>query len=178
MTKPDQSDHLWDQYLDGDTAALKALIDRYNDPLFMFLVGKTRSRDIARELVQETWLKMIKHKKGIKNFKAYLFKVASNAWVDMNTKNNRLKSVGNAATIVNGKVVKPEVFHKLESDDITKMYRVCLTKNEHELWKLHCEGYNSEEISKRLSIAKKTVDNKKSIIRKKLIIEIKNHANN
>ena len=84
----DDADVLWDNYLQGDRSALKELIGRYNDSLLMFLLGKTRNREIAREIAQETWLKMAKHKKGIKNFKAYLYKVAYNAWVDMNTKNN------------------------------------------------------------------------------------------
>lgn len=143
----------------------------------MFLLGKTKNREIAREIAQETWLKMAKHKKGIKNFKAYLYKVALNAWVDMHTKNNKIKSVENATSSINGIAVKPEVFHKLRAEDIAKMYRSCLTEGENELWRLHCEGYTSEEISKQLSIQRKTVDNKKSIIRKKLALEIKNLTN-
>ncbi|TXN38290.1 sigma-70 family RNA polymerase sigma factor [Flagellimonas hymeniacidonis] len=168
------SDVLWGNYLQGDRAALKELINRYNDVLLMFLLGKTKNREIAKEIAQETWLKMAKHKKGIKNFKAYLYKVASNAWIDMCTKNSKIKSVEKTTSSINGIAVKPEVFYKLREEDITKMYRSCLTDGEYELWKLHCEGYNSEEICKRLSIQRKTVDNKKSMIRKKLMLEIKN----
>ncbi|MGX1930578.1 RNA polymerase sigma factor [Flagellimonas sp. 2504JD4-2] len=173
----DDADVLWDNYLQGDRSALKELIGRYNDSLLMFLLGKTKNREIAREIAQETWLKMAKHKKGIKNFKAYLYKVASNVWVDMNTKNNKIKSVENPAPAINGIAVKPEVLHKLGAEDIVKMYRSCLTDGEYELWNLHCDGYNSKEIAQRLSIQRKTVDNKKSIIRKKLIVEIKNRTN-
>ncbi|UJH68549.1 RNA polymerase sigma factor [Allomuricauda sp. SCSIO 65647] len=173
----DDADVLWSNYLQGDRSALKELINRFNDPLLMFLLGKTRDREVAREIAQETWLKMTKHKKGIKNFKAYLYKVASNAWIDMYTKQNKIKSVENAASSINGIAVKPEVFHKLGAEDITKMYRSCLTDGEYELWSLHCEGYNSEEIAQRLSLQRKTVDNKKSIIRKKLMSEMKNFAN-
>lgn len=175
--RSNNADVLWDRYIKGDRSALKELINKFNDSLLLFLVGKTRNREIAKEIAQETWLKMAKHKKGIKNFKAYLYRVASNAWVDMNTKNNKIKHADNTASIINGIAVKPDVFHKLGTEDITKMYRSCLTENEHELWKLHCEGYNSGEIAKQLSIEKKTVDNKKSIIRKKLIKQIKNLDN-
>ena len=177
FNRNDDADVLWSNYLEGDRSALKELVHRFNGPLLMFLLGKTKDRELAKEIAQETWLKMTKHKKGIKNFKAYLYKVASNASIDMYTKNNKLKSVGNAATSINGIAVKPEVLHKLGAEDIIKMYRSCLTDVEYELWRLHCEGYNSEEIAQQLSIQRKTVDNKKSIIRKKLMLEMKNFTN-
>lgn len=172
-TGKDKGDSLWTNYLQGDRSAFKELIHRHNDSLLLFLLGKTRSKEMAREVAQETWLKMARHKKGIENFKAYLFRVASNVWVDMNTKQNKIKGVDHASHTLNGIAVLPEVLQKLVAEDISKMYSSCLTPVEHELWKLHCEGYTSEEISQRLSIQKKTVDNKKSMIRKKLIVEIK-----
>ena len=175
--RSNEADILWGKYLKGDRSAFKELVYKYNDLLLLFLVKKTKSRETAREIAQETWLKMAKHKKDIKNFKAYLYKVASNAWVDMNIKNNKIKLTEHAPSHINGMAIKPDVFYKLGAEDITKMYQSCLTKKEHELWKLHCDGYNSEEISQRLSIQRKTVDNKKSIIRKKLILEIKNRTN-
>lgn len=45
----------------GDTAAFDAVHAMFNHRLFAFLARLTRSRDVAQDLVEETWLRLVKH---------------------------------------------------------------------------------------------------------------------
>ena len=45
----------------GDAAAFDAVHAMFNHRLFAFLARLTRSRDVAQDLVEETWLRLVKH---------------------------------------------------------------------------------------------------------------------
>src|SRR5512143_1511473 len=46
---------------DGDTAAFDALYDEYCARLYSFLVRLSRRREVAEDLLEETWLRLVKH---------------------------------------------------------------------------------------------------------------------
>ncbi len=43
----------------GDTAAFDVIYDRYRAPLYSFLVRLSRRRDVAEDLLEETWLRLV-----------------------------------------------------------------------------------------------------------------------
>jgi len=45
----------------GDEAAFEAVHAAFNVPLFTFLVRMSRHRDAAEDLLEETWLRLVKH---------------------------------------------------------------------------------------------------------------------
>ncbi len=47
------------RYLKGDQAAFALLVHRHKDRVFGFLLGIVRDREVANDLFQETWLKVI-----------------------------------------------------------------------------------------------------------------------
>jgi RNA polymerase sigma-70 factor (ECF subfamily) len=45
----------------GDEAAFDAIYDAFNPRLFTFLLRLSRRRDLADDLLEETWLRLVKH---------------------------------------------------------------------------------------------------------------------
>lgn len=65
---------------DGDSRALDALIDRWRERLFSFLLRR-RARDRADDLFQETWLRVVRsHTSFDRNqrFSTWIFGIANN----------------------------------------------------------------------------------------------------
>jgi RNA polymerase sigma-70 factor, ECF subfamily len=68
----------------GDTAAFDAVYDAFNRPLYTFLVRLARRRDVADDLLEETWLRLVKHGERLRSdtrLGPWLFTVARNLYV-------------------------------------------------------------------------------------------------
>lgn len=76
----------------GDEAAYGALFQRYQRPVYGFLLRKTRQVEQASDLFQETWLKVHRGRhtwKRGQRFKPWLFGIAMNAFRDSGRKDGR-----------------------------------------------------------------------------------------
>jgi RNA polymerase sigma-70 factor (ECF subfamily) len=62
----------------GDERALEALLDRYEVPLFQFLLGILRDQHRAEDALQETWCRALQHLDGVdcNHLRGWLFTVA------------------------------------------------------------------------------------------------------
>lgn len=68
----------------GDCAALDAVYDRFNTPLFNFLARMARRRDVAEDLLEETWVRLIARAPELRTdtrLGPWLFTVARNLYV-------------------------------------------------------------------------------------------------
>ena len=68
----------------GDETAFDAAYARYRSPLYGFLLRLSRRRDVADDLFQDTWVKLARHAHRLDpetDLRAWLFRVARNAWV-------------------------------------------------------------------------------------------------
>jgi RNA polymerase sigma-70 factor (ECF subfamily) len=64
---------------EGDTAAFDAVYEAFHTPLFTFLLRLSRRRDVAEDLLEETWLRLVKHARRLRpdtRLAAWLFTVA------------------------------------------------------------------------------------------------------
>ncbi len=64
---------------EGDEAAFDAIHEAFNGRLFTFLVRLSRRRDVAEDLLEETWLRLVKHAPRLRQdtrIAAWLFTVA------------------------------------------------------------------------------------------------------
>ncbi|HEY7497542.1 MAG TPA: sigma-70 family RNA polymerase sigma factor [Vicinamibacterales bacterium] len=64
---------------DGDAAAFDTVHDAFHTRLFTFLLRLCRRRDVAEDLVEETWLRLVKHARRLRpdtRLAAWLFTVA------------------------------------------------------------------------------------------------------
>jgi RNA polymerase sigma-70 factor (ECF subfamily) len=65
----------------GDAAAFDVVYNEFNPRLFSFLARLSRRRDVAEDLVGETWLRLVSHDRGLRpdtRLGPWLFTVARN----------------------------------------------------------------------------------------------------
>ena len=75
------------QYLSGNNDAFETLLSRYKQRIFSFIYSKIKDRDLADDIFQETFIKVIKTlRKGTYNdegrFLSWLMRIAHNLIVD------------------------------------------------------------------------------------------------
>jgi RNA polymerase sigma factor (sigma-70 family) len=86
---------LADNYLmakvrDGDPERLGLLYERYKRPLLGFFVGMVRDKELAEDLVQNTFVRILKYKhlfRGDGDFRTWMFHIARNVKNDHFRKN-------------------------------------------------------------------------------------------
>jgi len=89
-------------YLDGDVAAFRALVDRYHDPLLRFLIRLMGSVAAAEDVFQDAFLQVHQSASGFdgsKRFKPWLFTIAANKGRDALRRRNRRPTVSLSAGI-------------------------------------------------------------------------------
>jgi RNA polymerase sigma factor (sigma-70 family) len=67
----------------GDAAAFDAVLEHFNAPLFSFLVRLSRRRDLAEDLLEETWVRLVTRAPQLRDdsrLGAWLFTVARNLY--------------------------------------------------------------------------------------------------
>ena len=82
-------------YMEGDEKALEVLINRHNQRISSFIYSKVLDRDIAEDVFQDTFIKVIKTlKKGRYNeegkFLPWVMRIAHNLIIDHFRKNRRM----------------------------------------------------------------------------------------
>jgi len=87
---------LIDDYIDGDHAALRLLIERYHDPLIAFLTRLMGNRTEAEDAFQDTFLQIHQSLDSFdqtRRFKPWLFTIAANKGRDALRKRKRRYAV-------------------------------------------------------------------------------------
>ncbi len=67
----------------GDAGAFDAVFDAFHGALFGFLCRLSRRRDVAEDLLEETWLRLVANARGLRadtRLAAWLFTVARNLY--------------------------------------------------------------------------------------------------
>jgi len=80
------------RYRDGDVDAFRVLYERHNDSLYRYLLRLCKHRDIAEDLYQEAWSKIIKSRQRYRptaKFTTFLYRVAHNCFIDHIRRNKR-----------------------------------------------------------------------------------------
>lgn len=72
------------KYECGDIESCETLILRHGAALFGYLLAMTGNQCVAEDLVQDTWLKVLRQTKKFKGgvFRAWLFRIARNLMID------------------------------------------------------------------------------------------------
>jgi RNA polymerase sigma factor (sigma-70 family) len=76
----------------GETGSAAVLFERHHLPLFRYLLGLTGNRALAEDLVQEVFLRVIKHCGSYNpefSFTLWMYGVARNAYFDLYRKRKR-----------------------------------------------------------------------------------------
>ncbi|MCX2719478.1 RNA polymerase sigma factor [Lentiprolixibacter aurantiacus] len=95
MEYPIDDSILVQDYISGDEKALEVLINRHNQRITSFIYSKVLDRDIAEDIFQDTFIKVIKTlKKGTYSeegkFLPWVMRIAHNLIIDHFRKNKRM----------------------------------------------------------------------------------------
>ena len=87
--------HLVSCYLNGDEKCLEILITNHKSKIYNFIFSKVMDRDIAEDIFQETFIKVIKTlKNGVYNeegkFLSWVMRISHNLIIDHFRKSNRM----------------------------------------------------------------------------------------
>lgn len=86
-------------YMQGDTVSLEALVERHKTRIFTFIISKVRNQDLAEDIFQDTFFKVIKSlQKGKYNeegkFLPWVMRIAHNLVIDHFRKIKRMPIAG------------------------------------------------------------------------------------
>jgi RNA polymerase sigma-70 factor (ECF subfamily) len=85
MTDDDSDEALMLAYVAGDVAAFERLYARHRQPLFRYLMRHTRHRELAHDLFQEAWSRLIDARARYEvraRFQTFLFTIAHRVFID------------------------------------------------------------------------------------------------
>lgn len=97
--QPDEQ--LLSAFAGGDAAALGALAERHERALIGLAVGVLGSEELAKEAVQEAWVRVIRHAgtfKGRSSFKTWMYRIVINRCKDIREKEGRSGGRGMTAS--------------------------------------------------------------------------------
>lgn len=158
----------------GDPGVIDEIVEQYKEPLFGFIVRIVNNYDVAEDIFQETWVKVIRHIKSFRGdakFSTWLFQIARNVYRDAMRKKKDLCYVSIEETeelvfqppvdAVN--ILEMELVRKIVAGLPIKMKEVIVLRYYHDL--------NIKEISGMLGCSEGTV--KSRIFRASRIIREK-----
>lgn len=126
-------EELIDDYLDGDTAAFRLLIERYHDALIRYLTRLMGERSAAEDAFQDTFLQIhqsLEHFDSSRRFKPWLFTIATNKGRDALRKRQRRPAISLSAPISDAKgrsfvdlmeMEMPDVCSSMEREELSAL---------------------------------------------------------
>ena len=166
------------QCQNGNKQAFNELITFYYPFLFKFLLKITNKNDVAEDLVQETFLKLIKNIdkfsiKGKAKFSTYLITIAKNCYLDHLKKHNKELQNVNINEVSNNISSEYDYFKNEDYNTLLKEINR-LPKLQREVIKLkYLEGYTLDEIAKIQNTNSNTIKSRLFESRKKLKDKLK-----
>ncbi|MCI3937243.1 sigma-70 family RNA polymerase sigma factor [Chryseobacterium aahli] len=169
----------------GDRTAFMLLYERYWDSLYAFVLGRTKKREIAEEILQNLWIKILEDTDTIQsdeseNAKGYLLRHLHYRIIDFyksSKKDSSIISIDESDMLI--EITDTEYFEILEENDISALFEMIdtvvsqLPMTEQKVFDMRIrKNMSVDETAEALGISNKTVSNKLSKtlgeIRKKL----------
>ena len=178
----EQSLRLWKR---GNLRGYNELVERYKRPIFCFIYHQIRDADEAKDILQETFIRMYRHKDRLredKNLKAWLYQTASRLCIDLYRKKKPdrvfpMDSQDPAFTQLcdqsNHRQVGPQPDRLVEEHQAQQKILEAinrLPKKQRMIMSLRsCEGLSLSEIAETMECSEKTVGTTLFAARKKLV---------
>ncbi|HAH31978.1 MAG TPA: hypothetical protein DCL44_06665 [Elusimicrobia bacterium] len=156
---------LMDAFADGESDALGEIISRYKTPLFNYLLRITGNADVAEDLFQDVFVKIVRSPKAYGErfkFSAWLFTVAHHAAMDYFRRGSAQKTValdgdaenqGLAERLVSGEPGPDQAVQNLELKRRIEKALALLSGEQREVFYLrHYSGLSFKEIAVLLKI--------------------------
>lgn len=160
-----QEASLLDQIKEGNQAAFKAIYEKYSGKVYFVCIRFGLDKNDAEEVVQDSFIKIWERRRDIRtdlSFNAYLFTIAKNFII------KRMRSNINAAAIKTYLAARPAELNN-ETEDLivyadllqaTDAFIESLPTQQREIFKLSkLQRYSAKEISEKLELSTRTVEN-------------------
>ena len=164
----------------GSHRAFNAIYDMYADKLFGFVFAHTKSREMANDLVQETFLKLWTMRESLSmegSLLAMLFTISHNKMIDtFRAQINKVEFEDYIEFSENAELEDNAIEKKIYYDDFLKALKLCknlLPNRQMEIFEMSREnGKSIEEIASELKISEQTVKNQLTSALKTLRAEL------
>lgn len=165
-----KDDLLWQSFVRDRNAGFEPFYNYFYERLLMFCLGKLKHLDLAENAVADLFIKILAYPKlmEIESPENWIFTLARNYCNTYWSKENRRAQILSAILDPMDKFVERESEIKLDLATLEAIIEKKLKKHEYQIWKLDLAGFSNEEIAKELSLSKKTIANKKTLIRQQL----------
>jgi RNA polymerase sigma factor (sigma-70 family) len=168
----------WNKYIKGDNSALEELYEELFQPLIFVSIKYTRNIEISRDIVSDIFLFLLetslvdrqKKWKEVREIGAFLTIIVKNKSIDSVRVNSNRKKIEEELSINS---VSNSFLEYFNTDHFEKSIGQ-LNEQEQKLIYLYYQGYSNVEIGEQLNYSEKTIRNKLSLSRKKLIYFWKN----
>jgi RNA polymerase sigma factor (sigma-70 family) len=158
---------LWEQFLEGDNSALGELYEHLFEPLVFLSYYFVKNNECARDIVSEIFVQLMyasledrKRKwHSIEDIHSYLNKMIRNKSIDY------LRQTQNRSRILSKINITDEQLNDIFPNEALNV----LSEQDRELVGLHLQGFDNHELASQFNLSEKTVRNKLSLSRKKLI---------
>ena len=140
-------------YLSGNEGAFTQLLKRHKDRLFRYINSKVRDADLANDIFQDAFMKVIMTmKSGNYNeegkFLPWLMRISHNLIIDHFRKTNKVRFLSESRTLNE----EFTIFHKLSADEKNYLEERCETELESQMLGLldHLPAMQREIIQMRI----------------------------
>lgn len=147
----------------NDETALKKVFDMYHGPLYHYVLDKTGSIDVSKDVVQLTFIKLWKYRHSLNadiGLSSRLFRIARTTLID---EVRKLKVLRKAEAKENMQWVNENVTEALAYKDtllrLDTLIRQMPPVRQHVFRLSRINNYSYNEIAEMLSISPKTVEN-------------------
>jgi len=92
-------------YIDGDESALSVLLEKHQTQIFHYILSKIKNRDVANDVFQDTFIKVIRTlKSGNYNeegkFLPWVMRIAHNLVIDFYRRENKVRLISESSSNV------------------------------------------------------------------------------
>ena len=140
-------------YLSGNELAFAELLKRHKDRVFRYINSKVRDSDLANDLFQDAFIKVITTMKGGQyneegKFLPWLMRISHNLIIDHFRKTNKVRFLSESRTINE----EFTIFHKLSTDEKNYLDERCETELESQMLSLldHLPAMQREIVQMRI----------------------------
>ncbi|WP_145860632.1 RNA polymerase sigma factor [Pedobacter suwonensis] len=147
-----------------DEQAFATLFNSYRNKLYGFIFGITGSSEIAKDIVQDVFLKIWKTRRNahkVENFNALVYRMAKNAALDQLKRASRESTALSTLSLVSEERTSSDPFEDMKATEIQLKYELALKKlpkQQRMVYELrHIEGEDYGEIAKKLNLSIPTI---------------------
>ncbi|MBB6236845.1 RNA polymerase sigma-70 factor (ECF subfamily) [Pedobacter sp. AK013] len=150
--------------LSDDEEAFTSLFYSYKDKLYSFIFRITGSAEIAKDIVQDVFLKIWNTRHNacqVENFNAFVYRMAKNAALDQLKRTSRESIAVSSLRLLANEHMASDPFEDMKATEIQLKYELALKKlpkQQRVVYELHhIEGEDYVEIAKKLNLSIPTI---------------------